>query len=321
MDKRKLKEKFLKKAKLIHGESYDYSKVDYVNCHVKIYLKCNKCNENFMQLPSNHLAGYGCKFCAINDLRINKTTFMERSFSVHGEKYDYSNSIFITTSSKIEILCKNCKQIFWQVAADHMNGHGCWECNSKECGKKRAKNSIDFIIAAKNIHGNLYDYSKVNYFSNKIKVEIICNLHGSFWQRPDGHLFQKSGCFACKSMNAVKNFGNIKNSSNLEKEWLKNLNILSDYHQKILIIDNINYSVDAYIPETNTIYEFFGDFWHGNISLPKFASNKINKRNKKTFGELNLETTKRLEIFKKFGYNVVYIWENDFLLERKKHGS
>ena len=61
---------------------------------------------------------------------------------------------------------------------------------------------------------------------------------------------------------------------------------------------------------TNTVYEFLGDYWHGNPSV--FNSSKINKDCKKTFGELYEMTFKRLNKVKSLGYNVKYIWEKDW---------
>ena len=45
-----------------------------------------------------------------------------------------------------------------------------------------------FIEKAKQIHGDKYDYSKVEYVNNRTKVCIICPEHGEFWQTPDNHL-------------------------------------------------------------------------------------------------------------------------------------
>lgn len=60
------------------------------------------------------------------------------------------------------------------------------------------KNTLDdFINKARTIHGNLYDYSRVEYVNNKTPVEIVCNKHGSFYQRPDSHLNGK-GCAFCR---------------------------------------------------------------------------------------------------------------------------
>ena len=59
----------------------------------------------------------------------------------------------------------------------------------------------EFIQRAKEIHGNTFDYSLVEYTSNKIKVKIVCPTHGVFLQRPDNHIGLKQGCSNCKSDN------------------------------------------------------------------------------------------------------------------------
>lgn len=55
-----------------------------------------------------------------------------------------------------------------------------------------------FLENSFNVHNTLFDYSKVNYINNNIKVEIVCQKHGSFWQRPDVHI-HGSGCKQCQS--------------------------------------------------------------------------------------------------------------------------
>ena len=55
----------------------------------------------------------------------------------------------------------------------------------------------DFIIKSRKIHGNKYDYSKVNYVDIKTKVIITCLIHGDFQQTPGSHINQKSGCKKC----------------------------------------------------------------------------------------------------------------------------
>ena len=76
-------------------------------------------------------------------------------------------------------------------------------------------------------------------------------------------------------------------------------------------IKDRNFRVDAYDPETNTIYEFLGDFWHGNPEVYDF--NDFNRSNKTKFQDLYGQTFDRLNFIKSLGYNVKYIWENDFL--------
>ena len=70
MPKKKTKEEFIAKAKLVHGDKYDYSKVDYVNRKTKVCIICSKHGE-FWQTPNHHLSGCGCPKCGIEKHRKN----------------------------------------------------------------------------------------------------------------------------------------------------------------------------------------------------------------------------------------------------------
>ena len=54
-----------------------------------------------------------------------------------------------------------------------------------------------FIERAKQIHGNKYDYSEVEYINANTKVRIICPIHGEFFQTPSRHINMKQGCPKC----------------------------------------------------------------------------------------------------------------------------
>ena len=102
-----------------------------------------------------------------------------------------------------------------------------------------------------------------------------------------------------------------KSISKKETEWLNSLNIPNDkeHRQVIIIIDDKQYIVDGYDPESNTIYEFLGDYWHGN---PKTTiQENINHQRNKSFGDLYKDTINKIEKLKT-KYNVIYIWESDY---------
>jgi hypothetical protein len=166
-------------------------------------------------------------------------------------------------------------------------------------------NGNNFIIKAKLVHDNRYDYSLVEYVNNKIKIKIICKKHGPFFQTADAHLFNKCGCPKC-----------VNTISKPETQWLNDLNIEEKYRQKIIEIGNKKYKVDAYDPTTNTVYEFNGDFWHGNPN--KYDSKEINCITKTTFGELYARTIEKERDLIKTGYHVVSIWESEWNVV--KHG-
>ena len=73
----------------------------------------------------------------------------------------------------------------------------------------KKKTNEEFILESKKIHGDLYDYSEVNYINNLTKVRIVCSNHGPFEVRPNDHLSKKVGCGKCnnESKSRIQNYG------------------------------------------------------------------------------------------------------------------
>jgi G:T-mismatch repair DNA endonuclease (very short patch repair protein) len=69
---------------------------------------------------------------------------------------------------------------------------------------------------------------------------------------------------------------------------------------------------DGYDVETKTIYEFYGDYWHGNPNNPKYPFDSLNEFSGKTFRQLHDETLERESLIKSLGYNVITIWESEY---------
>jgi rubrerythrin len=199
---------FIEKAKKVHGDKYDYSKVEYVNSRTKICIICPQHGE-FWQTPNAHLMKEGCPKCKGENVskgnRHTTNEFIEKAKKVHGDKYDYSKVDYKNNSTKVCIICPIHGE-FWQTPANHLQGCGCPICGietirKNNIGKKRNGGktalSIDsFIEKAKKVHGDKYDYSKVKYTNNKTKVCIVCPIHGEFWQTPNAHLLG-FGCYRC----------------------------------------------------------------------------------------------------------------------------
>ena len=197
-NRKKTLENFIKRSNEIHGNKYDYSKVEYVNTRTKVCIICPKHGE-FWQTPDCHLRGCGCSKCSKSKSRNKKTTkqFIEEARRVHGDKYDYSKVEYKGCKIKVCIICPKHGE-FWQTPHIHLKGGGCLECyNENGRGKKRQHDNEWFINKAKEIHGNKYDYSKVEYKTIFTKVCIICPIHGEFWQTPASHIWAKNGCNKC----------------------------------------------------------------------------------------------------------------------------
>ena len=121
--------------------------------------------------------------------------FIKKARNVHGDKYDYSKSLYLGSREKIEIICP-LHGSFFQLATNHLSGKGCKECSKIQVIKNQSSNTEDFINKARNVHGDIYDYSLVDYENNHTQVEIICKEHGKFLQSPKDHLSGK-GCSSC----------------------------------------------------------------------------------------------------------------------------
>ena len=123
---------------------------------------------------------------------MKKTTeqFIQEAIQVHNHKYDYSKVEYVNSKTKVCIICPEHGE-FYQTPLHHLNGSNCPKCTFHY-----TKTTQEFIDKAKEIHGNKYDYSKVEYINSRAKVCIICPEHGEFWQIPTNHL-QGKGCKYC----------------------------------------------------------------------------------------------------------------------------
>ena len=186
--KKLTKEEFIKRAKEVHGDKYDYSKVNYVNSSTKVTIICPKHGE-FEQTPNLHLKSQGCPNCSGNK-KMTIEEFIKRAKKVHGDKYDYSKVKYVNAMTKVTIICPIHGE-FEQTPAKHLSGSGCIRCV-----KKKQLTTEEFIEKAREVHGDKYDYSKVNYVNTYTKVTIICPIHGDFEQTPNAHLAGQ-GCPIC----------------------------------------------------------------------------------------------------------------------------
>lgn len=205
------KKSFVKKARQIHGNKYDYSKVKYVSRQTKVIIICPEHGE-FEQTPNNHLH-YGCNQCGYSQsskkLRWSLEQFIENCKRIHGNKYNYSKTKYINNNSKIVIICPQHGE-FIQTAGSHVNGVGC-----SACAGVKPYTTTSFIEKAKQIHGNKYDYTNIKYKNSITPVIIGCRKHGDFLQLPVIHLVG-SGCPICKESK-----GEMKIRRYLKNECIK----------------------------------------------------------------------------------------------------
>ena len=292
-------DEFIENARLVHGDIYEYSKVDYKYSNENVIITC-KIHGDFLQRPSNHIKSkQGCPKCG-GSCKSNTIEFIEKSIKIHSDIYDYSKVNYIDATTKIIISCK-IHGDFEQKPYSHLNGHGCYMC----C-KNSKLNTIEFIEKAKLIHGDKYDYSKVDYKYCDIPVIIVCKIHGEFMKTPIAHYNSCRGCPKCSNNGYSK--PSILWLDFLSK--LYNINIQHACNDGEYVITTTKYKADGFCKENNTIYEFHGDYWHGNPKV--FNLDDFNEITKCTYKDLYDNTLIRENKIKDLGYNLVVIWENDW---------
>jgi len=228
---------FIERANAIHGlGKYNYSRVIYKNLFEKVCIICSIHGE-FLQTPANHLHhNNGCPTCGKREFKsLTTKEFIDRAFSVHGNKYDYSKVDYRGTKEKVCIVCPTHGE-FHQTPATHINGKGCMQCGFITTASKTTHTTDKFIRKAISIHGEKYDYSRVNYIGAEKKVCIICPVHGEFFQSPTKHLSGHS-CPYCKGSKGERAILSWLTKNNIEHQYQCTCPDLRGYSRKPLTFD------------------------------------------------------------------------------------
>jgi hypothetical protein len=307
MKKSRLMTNFVDRAIAVHGDRYDYSLVEYGGAFVAVKIIC-RVHGIFEQRAGKHLRGQGCAKC--NRKKPVKLANLEKNkaaaIKVHGDKYDYSKTDFGMRKGKPKtiIICPKHGEFFQDIEKHIHRGQGCSECSGN-----RKKTTERFIEEAMEVHGELYDYSLSQYTNFETKLIIVCKRHGEFQQTPHNHIIGKQGCPHC-----------VHHISVGETEWLDYLGLPNDKeHRNVFIkLGDRSIKADGYDPDTKTVYEFYGDYYHGNPLL--YSADVINLHTKCTFGKLYQRTLEKELAILESGLKLVCIWENEWKILKEKVG-
>lgn len=188
------------KARKVHGDRYDYSKVEYNKSSVEVTIICPD-HGAFRQTPNTHLSGRGCSACGrlrqILFLKHTTDKFISAAREQYGGRYDYSNVDYRGNSTAVKIICPTHGE-FEQRPDKHLakSAIGCPACAREHIGSIRSDTKESFISKARVSHGDRYDYSSVDYIDSKTKVKITCPEHGEYEQPPNRHI-SGAGCPSC----------------------------------------------------------------------------------------------------------------------------
>ena len=294
--------KFIAKAKKKHGNTYDYSKLEYINAKLKVCITCLK-HGDFYQLPSKHLYGNTCPKCADEIRNLNKIKtndeFIEESKIKHKNIYCYDKVNYVNAKTNIILIC-NIHGEFLCTPNNHLRGKGCPKCVGKN------KSTEDWIVEAKQKHGEKYSYDKINYKKCDAKVCISCFEHGDFWQVAQYHL-SGNGCPACKQSKLEKEVSTILDKLNIKYE--------RQYNPLFLKKGKGQQTLDFHIPDYNIAIECQGEQHFKPIDFAGKGGEWANQAFEKVKKRDDIKLKKCLA----HNIKMIYIIDNEEYFEKKYH--
>lgn len=217
--RRKTTEDFIKRARSVHGDKYDYSQVDYQGNKAKVKIGC-PVHGYFWQLAYNHYL-YGCTKCGlekqVKDRTMPQENFIKKANQVHNNKYDYSQVHYINARTPVKIICP-IHGVFEQIPDSHLRRAGCPKCSllrgtQKALKTKKERNITnefslnEFLSIVQDTFNNKYDYSLIDrnkWHGLKTRVKIICPVHGVFEQLARHHRHGRGCPKCCQSKGEVE---------------------------------------------------------------------------------------------------------------------
>lgn len=264
----------IQKAKNIHGDKYDYSKVVYTKAAAKVEIVCKIHGSFWQSLDSHTSRGVGCPSCGRDKLRNSgvfgklktNTEFIQECLEIHGGIYDYSKTKYTGKANKVIITCKEHGD-FEQKAESHRGGSGCPTCGIKKAHTHYLQTTEDFIRKSKEAHGDTYDYSSSEYTGKDQPIIVTCKKHGPFLLKKAWHhyLGHPVGCQKCSNSGVSKQELEVrKYIESILPEFTTSENF--DVTNPDIIYNSRSFiaplEIDILIPSKNIAIEYNGTYWH-----------------------------------------------------------
>ena len=223
---------FIEKAKDIHNDKYDYSKVNYINADTQITIICRE-HGIFTQIPDFHInRKCGCPKCS-NNVKLDISEFIEKANKIHNNKYDYSKVEYTNNRQQIIIICKKHGE-FSQLPYVHLLKHGCPSCINKT--------EYKFYEKIKEIYPTIKRQYKVEWCKNKLympfdfvieELKIIIELDGeqhftqvSNWTSPEIQIEKDKYKINCANKNGFSVIRLLQDDVSKDNfDWLTEIKI------------------------------------------------------------------------------------------------
>lgn len=332
---------FISKAQSIHGNKYNYSLAEYISSHIKVKIICKE-HGVFVQTPNHHVRGRGCSKCGdiliAKKKRLSRNEFIQRASRIHGNKYDYSDVIYVDSHTKVKIICKEHNKIFLQLPYTHISRTkitGCKTCfilKREETNIKRygVCNPLKLVDIRQKQEQTMVEKYGVKRPAQVHMSSILPLLNDKDWLIEQYVNQNKTSYSISKVLNVDQstvytylkkhNIPTLKTTkfsksairwlnSIMEKEeiYIQHAGNVGEYN-----IPGTKYAADGYCKENNTIYEFYGDRFHGNPEVYGGEDRPHPFDPDITARDLYNRTIEREVKIRELGYKIKSLWEKTY---------
>jgi len=284
-----------------------------------------KCSNNHIwdETPKHIINNFRCPLCKTD----RKNTFKRekllqlQQFLLERNRDNINTPIYLVDGEKfkshhsmMKFICRYNHQ--WEASFLRITRckSGCPHCYGN--ARKTTEQFIEQLSNLNNTRKNkIILIPNQSYVNAAHKLDFECDKK-HVWKARPYNIINGYGCPDC-SINRNYSFKAIR--------WLEyiinkeNIKILHAENGGEYRIPNLNIKVDGYCKETNTVYEFLGNYWHGNPNI--FDQTDINVNLNKTYGLLYEETSEREELIKNAGFNLISIWEEEWDVIEQFNGT
>lgn len=267
---------FIEKAKKVHGDKYDYSKIKYVSYTTPLEIVC-PIHGSYWDKPGVHLRPVGCRECGRHTV-FDKESFVKKAKKIHGDKYDYSQVVYDKAHTPVIIGCPTHGD-FSKTPNNHTHttfSQGCPKCTGKDMSKRLSMGYDAYVAKAAAVHEGRYTYPPGEYVNKDIKMPVICADHGEFKVTPRNH-FKGRGCPRCFGSKGELLIDEILTKHGIE---FKREYVIPKLREGLP-----PYRYDFYLIKENLLIEFHGPQHYS--SNPMFG------------GKEGLESLKARDVYKK----------------------
>lgn len=276
---------FTAKSNIVHQNEFLYDKVVYVNQSTAVEIGCKKCDQYFWQVPKKHLAGGKCNLCHSGGFKGSFAKFRTNSTTVHGDRYDYSEAIYVNAATALKIICSD-HGPFWSTPNNHISaGTGCPECGKIESGANRRRSQEEMLTLLKTKQPNTITYDKFVFNGYSDNITLTCTIHGDFEKSYYNALVGQT-CMICSKTKYAR-------SSRGEEQLLNQIDQPGMIRNSRKIIPPLE--LDAYFPDRQLAIEYCGLYWHSTAR----GKDKNYHRNK-------------LEMCTKHGIRLITVFEDEW---------